>query len=764
MRWFGGILISTVLTTMLVGLAGSVGYAGTEFDSGYVWPLKLPKQFSSGFGDSRSGRFHKGVDLRTGGKEGAMVYAPEKGYVWMIKTSYRGYGKALYIKGNSGRIYAFFHLSRYNKDVGSYLRKRQIESKRYYQDITLDEKQFPVKAGAYLARTGQTGAGAPHLHFEVRDSQGRPTNPLYYPVDYADVSPPGIKAIWLYYCDDHSLFEDGSRESRLIPVRAKNTGNYSIRDTIVVTGRFGVKAAVDDIVGPGSFDIDPSRIRLTIDGQVYHEVEYSRLDFAEDRYSVLDRDFDPQKKRFGPVFNLYRGVGNKLSIYRSAVAGDGTFSDTVSGYHAAVIETWDAHGNTSRLDWVFYYHPAGEILQPFEYAETSGSQIVLKFASEKSRGFFDSAAVTTLLPTANKASVKSNPVPVLEVNNDGLILRGDFNRTADYRLRFFKAGHPFFSYFFSMPGVAAAQGKAVASSTIDSYDDALLITAKAADKSMDWLAAEFVTDRGVERRSYHKSAPDQFSLYYQPQGDVETVSSMINVGPAGYLPDTVSLQVRRIKAQEPTQFREGRCVVEFRPGDLFSDALLYLRDTVLPAPKTAWFAAAPIVLGPIGYSFADGVNITFEIALSNSDPKKWGLYGHNGGDDWNWAGGKYDSAAQAFRGNVGSGVWAVIADTTAPVISELNMGEGEVIKSSQPEIRFRVKDDLSDIEDDRNFDVTIDGKWMVPEYDPESGGFSATPHWTLTGGEHKLRIQISDRCGNQKVLTRKFLIRAVIGP
>jgi len=41
----------------------------------------------------RSGRFHVGLDLRTGGRVGARVYAPVDGYIWRVKMAYLGYGK-----------------------------------------------------------------------------------------------------------------------------------------------------------------------------------------------------------------------------------------------------------------------------------------------------------------------------------------------------------------------------------------------------------------------------------------------------------------------------------------------------------------------------------------------------------------------------------------------------------------------------------------------------------------------------------------------
>ncbi|MCM2272814.1 MAG: hypothetical protein NDJ18_09715, partial [candidate division Zixibacteria bacterium] len=44
--------------------------ATTTYTAPAAWPLKGEIDLSSGFGDYRSGRFHAGLDLRTGGVPG----------------------------------------------------------------------------------------------------------------------------------------------------------------------------------------------------------------------------------------------------------------------------------------------------------------------------------------------------------------------------------------------------------------------------------------------------------------------------------------------------------------------------------------------------------------------------------------------------------------------------------------------------------------------------------------------------------------------
>ncbi len=755
------------ISVVLLLLFSETVFAADRFDASYQWPLKLPRHFSSAFGDSRPGRFHMGVDLRTGGKEGARVYAPEDGYVWRIKTSYRGSGKALYLRGKSGRIYVFYHLKTYAWDIGTYLRDRQIETKRYYQDIDPGEGRLPIKRGEFIARSGQTGVGAPHLHFEVRDANDRPTNPLYYNITYVDNRPPEFDAVWLTYLDDSSLSDTGGREVSLKPVYDRKSGQYVLPDTVPVTGRFAVKAAISDYVAPGSFTLGPSHIALYIDGVLYHDVDYARLDFSEDRYSVLDRDFDPAKKDYPRVYNLYRKKGNLLSIYRSDIAGDGSFADTVGGIHTVRIEASDPHGNTSRLEFSFYYFPVPDILAPFNRAEISDSLMTLLFADEQAAESFDSAELLLSGDGPGRDTLPVALYPKIERDERMIRLRGDFTTGVNYQLWFMKDGVVYRPYYLSTAALAPNGESAVDSVTMRIVDGGVLLSAVARDYGVNWLMGEVTTDRGSENLFFRKTGGKRFTLFYRPTGDLEEIRSAVVRGPVGFRPDTVPVNVQRVQSGKAVQVDLGpkrRLVIG--AGDLFDDALLTVRDTAIPSPTTGYFVDGPYVVDPQGYSFADWADLETTISDTTVDPAKIGLYVYNDDDgEWNWAGGVYDSTRRVLVSSLGgAGLVAVIADTMAPAIADLNIDEYENVKISHPTVRFTLTDELSGIEDDLNFDVTIDDKWMVPEYDPESGRFTSKTYWMLTGGRHKLKIDVHDRCGNTVSVERTFVVGAKTEP
>jgi len=755
------------ISAFAVILSSADPVAGERFDDSYFWPLKSSRNLSSGFGDSRPGRFHMGIDLRTGGKEGVRVYAPEDGYVWRIKTSYRGYGKALYIKGNSGRIYVFFHLQKYNWDIGTFLRQRQIETRRYYQDIDPGAGRLPVKRGDFIARTGQTGIGAPHLHFEVRDSGGRPTNPLYYKIDYADSRSPEFEAVWLAYLDDGSLFSDGQRERLLSPMYDRNKNLYLVADTAVITGRFAVKAAISDYVGPGSFTLGPSLIRMYVDDVLYHEVDYDRLDYSEDRYSVLDRDFDPDKDGYKRVYNLFRKPGNELSIYGSEIAGDGSFSDTADGLHILRIEASDPSGRISRFECTFYYTPGEDILVPLNRADLTDSVLTLYLNDADSRRQFDSVAMSLSGDDPDRDTVLVTLYPEIEIDGSAVRMRGDFLISGNYRVSFIRDGIALPPYYLSIGSVTPNGDNAVTDVDGKIIDDGILLTAIARHNGVNWLAGEVTTDRGRKRFFYRKTGGRKFSYFHRPHDDVRFVYHVVTRGPVGFRPDTLALDIHRVPAgtDAEAELMPG-CRLAFHDDGLFDDALLHIRDTVMAPPRTGYFVHGPFILGPDGYSFADWADLQTTIMNEAVDPSKVGLYVYDEEDEeWNWAGGVFDSATRILHSDLGgAGILAVMADTAAPVITALNIDEFARVKISRPEIRFNLDDELSGIENDLNFDVSIDGKWIVPEYDPERKRFVGKPHWRLVGGRHRLRIVVHDRCGNRASVEREFLVGAETGP
>ena len=153
-----------------------VAQLAADPSASYAWPLDLPRVLTSSFAEYRAGRYHMGLDLRTGpiGKD---VFAASDGYVSRIRCSPYGYGKAIYLKLDDGNSVVYAHLDDYAPELLDYLRRAQHDRKKYTVDLYPDPHELPISSGQFIGKSGQTGIGVPHLHYEIRDRSGAPINP-----------------------------------------------------------------------------------------------------------------------------------------------------------------------------------------------------------------------------------------------------------------------------------------------------------------------------------------------------------------------------------------------------------------------------------------------------------------------------------------------------------------------------------------------------------------------------------------------------------
>jgi hypothetical protein len=575
-----------------------------------------------------------------------------------------------------------------------------------------------------------------------------------------DTTPPKIEAVWLVYRDDGSLFEGGVRELKLKPVTTK-TGRTIIPDTILVTGRFGLEAAIEDAVVPGSFMIGPERVTLTIDDIVYHQVEYDRLDYAENRLSLLDRDPDPAKGGYDRVYVLYRRPGNTLSNYRSDVPGDGTFADTDEGFHDLAIEAADAFGNVRRLEFTVFYSPSGRLLSDRAEPIMSDSLIRIPLAKMAERAAFD----TVMLYGVGKSGRDSALASQMMIGDDTLALSGRFARFRRFKAVFLREGASYPSICFTRPSDSAATATISSGSAYAIAGDGLLCTAQTDAGGINRLIGVIATDRGIDTLFYRQVAPGRFAGYYCPAAAVAVINDIVIDGDSPWVPDTMALGIHHLIAGQPARLEHGDdLTIECDADDLFGDALVQIIDTVVPPPPTAGFLHRPFALLPDWLAFANPLRL-MEQFTTLPDTTKTAFYIHRNGESWAWVGRRVDPDDRQMTATVsGGGVYTLFTDTAAPTITGLNIADKQALTSGRPQIRCIVGDDLSGFEDDRNFDITIDGKWVIPEYDFDQKLLTGRPSETIRGTGHVLKIVVRDRCGNITTVTRTFHVISKTGP
>lgn len=635
-------LLATVL------LLGTIAYGQNQ-----NWPLKRTIDLSSGFGDFRANRFHAGVDLRTGGKIGVKVYSPVDGYVWRVKMSYRGYGKGLYVKGTDDHFYVFGHLSRFNDAIESAVRRDQFQRERYYTDIYFPEDSVPVRKGQLIGYSGQTGVGAPHLHFEIRSPDNVPLDPLSHGFTLDDKTPPTFDRIGFHLQDDYSLFPNGRRKL-FLPVRKVGEGKYVLDSVLYLNAPFGVLADCYDQKRAGGMRQAIHKLTLSIDGVPYYESVLDSLPFEIG--PVVSLVFDPmeaanEEKR---VRRLYRPIDNEAikSAARAAYSGAlpgrcayGSESPARQGEHLVLVTAEDAAGNRSELTFRFFY-VEGDSLR--------------------------SLSVQTDFGVTGNGSLEIADYRVTENGLVTCVLDGEATK-----------------YYFFRPLVPIESSVSIQDLVMLLHQGRLL------DSGI------FVDVVGWHRESVLLCDSQMFSI---------TLPLSAAYG-ARFLGVTREASPDSLKP-------------------LLASEIYKVQPEAFPVRKEF---EVSIKLDP-------GASTNPYTGLCWYDKKE---------KEWVWIDEDTTNADLAAGPSLGGGLFAALIDTTAPTITGLNLKRGHKYWNRQPPVKFVLEDNLSGFEDDLSIDVRIDGKWLLPELDIESGDFVASLRGPLDLGKHELTITIVDRAGNR---------------
>lgn len=252
-------------------------------------PLPRPLTVTGGFGEFRIGHFHAGLDLGTKQHVGMHVMAPAPGWVERIRASGVGYGRSVYLHTDDGRLIQLGHLDAFVQPLASYVRARQDSSGQYEQDLWPDKNQFRFKGGQQIAWSGQSGAGGPHLHVEIRRGDIA-IHPMRAGLLAVDNAAPSIVDLTLEPLDDASFVEGSAAP------RTETLGSRP--DTIRVLGRLRAIVGARDGVWWGVDRMVPWSVGMQWKGRET-ECRFDSVSWATD---MVESDF---------VYDSGRVIGQK---------------------------------------------------------------------------------------------------------------------------------------------------------------------------------------------------------------------------------------------------------------------------------------------------------------------------------------------------------------------------------------------------------------------------------------------------------------------
>ena len=320
-------------------------------------PLDIPMRLAGNFGELRPNHYHMGLDIKTNARENLPVYAAADGYIARIKIEPFGFGRAIYVFHPNGFTTVYAHLNAFNPALEKWVKDQQYQQQSWKVLLELPADLFPVKKGDFLAYSGNTGGSqAPHLHFEVRRTDGDVNvNPFLFGFPVADNVPPQLQRLAVY---DRTL-SVYEQSPRLYPVKAISGSTFITTPSVITVSSPLVSFAI------GAYDTQTGSTNhngifestLLVDEQPVIAFRMDNISYNDTR--DLNAHIDYKTKFQGGSFLQYMTElpGYVNAIYRHN-AGNGAVDVSDGAVHAVSILVKDASGNASTLNYKIQYSGA----------------------------------------------------------------------------------------------------------------------------------------------------------------------------------------------------------------------------------------------------------------------------------------------------------------------------------------------------------------------------------------------------------------------
>ena len=339
-----------------------------EFD--FHSPIDAPFDLSGTFGEYRS-RFHTGIDFKSRGVQGQRIFSIEEGYISRIEVNNYGYGKVVYIDHPNGFTSVYAHLKDFSTELDNYVRGELYRSKKSTIRKLPKKGEIKVKKGELIGYSGNTGGSfAPHLHFEIRDTETQDAlNPLMFNYRYIDEERPIIRG--LYLIDEENTLVSSLPLKK--EIKKLNDSTY-ITDEIEYNKKTGFGIDIYDIQYKGLFNQNGVyKVDLLIDSLLVYSFKMDRIKFSQNHYRKIMYDYMSAINNRKRVLKVYTPQNANLSFLKNndfnGILDPSKYTDN---YVSIRVSDWN--NNSSYLNFRVKATDSNDEVIPFDGIEILTNQ------------------------------------------------------------------------------------------------------------------------------------------------------------------------------------------------------------------------------------------------------------------------------------------------------------------------------------------------------------------------------------------------------
>ena len=727
---------------------------GKEFKK-YRWPLNINNGYSSSFQEFRSNHFHAGFDLRTHQKTGYPVYAVSDGYINIIRMVKRGSGRGLYLKHDDGNTSIYFHLHRFEEKIERVLKRVQKLNGRKYIGNYYLKKPLYYKRGQVIAYSGETGAGLPHLHVEIRDKHYFALNPFrLFDLPARDKNFPILKGLLSRSWGNAPL--NGKIGEEYFKFRKKGNGVYVLNEPLLVTGNVDLVLNTYDLSDTGK-KVTPYEITVLIDGNPCFRLPFDR--FERDDNNQLGFVYDMSYSNSGTYFiNLFSQKG--FSLEQENVPPDRMISNLEDGKHELKILVKDNYGNVSTGVVTFYKTriPQLEIssLRITKNENQVDSKVLLEIeklnadVSGKIKiNVFDFK--DTLISTGSlhyhriteKKPIRLNKVPK---EASSLVFAFYLQDILYYKRSYLLKKEP-------LTGITDVQ--------FDSFINRDDVFIKVKDPRISARNIGLEVKQGEESKPVDAQCSGEYVYFrFKPMNRENLVLLHFSILKDNEKIAEIQKKLNLIYLEEGVKqvFKYHEFEAAFDPRSVYEPKVLLVEEKNYPSEFP--ILSRQVSLSPFHFPFLDTVFYKFKKKLSN--PKQVGIFQYNPKTGrWRSRYTAYDSAAGTYKHRlISSGVFALMRDVFPPRIWFIKPKTR--YKKNFHWLIVKVADKGKGVNDER-VKIWLNGRKVCPtydcEYDPDRNWVKIEDLRGLRVGQNLVKVQAKDYAGNSASRSFQFSLK-----